>query len=63
MTMLDKAHAAAAKLNEESDVEEVLEVLQCFQVAAWPDNRRLAPGTIAWLMADFFPRWLKANLT
>lgn len=58
MSTLDRAHEAAAKLAEDSTTEEVQYVLALFREAAWPDGRRLAPGTIAWLVADFLPRWL-----
>lgn len=55
---LDAAHAMAAKLTEDSTIKEVRAVVAQFKVAAWPDGRVLAPGTLGWFVGDFLPRWL-----
>lgn len=61
MNNLDKTHAAAEKLSESSTPGEIREVLALFKGAAWPGEFKGAPGTIAWLMADYLPRWLETN--
>lgn len=58
---LDVAHAAAAALTEDSTVAEVALAVELYRKAAWPDGRPLSPGTFAWFMADYLPRWLAAQ--
>lgn len=56
-TDLDKAHEMAAALTEESSIEDLNEVLSEFKAKCWPTGVN-SKGTIAWIMADFLPRWL-----
>lgn len=58
---LDSAHEAAAALTPDSSDAEVLAVLASFKQAAWPDGRKLSPGTLAWFVGDFLPGWVAAR--
>lgn len=58
MNAFDRVHEAAAKLDENSTPDEVRAVVILYREAAWPDGRTLSPGTLAWFVGDFLPRWL-----
>lgn len=58
MSLLDRAHAEAARLTPSSTAADVRDVLALFRRAAWPDDGRREPGTIAWFMADLLPKWM-----
>jgi hypothetical protein len=55
---LDQAHEAAEKLTVDSTPDEVHAVLNKFKEAVWPVGK-FDKGTVAWLMADFFPEWIR----
>lgn len=60
MSDSEAAHRMVAMLSESSSRAEVLAAVEEYRRVWWNDGRTLSPGTLAWFVADFLPRWLAA---